>query len=446
MTEQQEVLREIIQKGKSIPLDILKNIHAVDIANILEEEEASDEQIYALYQSDDLELLADILTESCQKLQAKIINLLEYEEVIKLFSFMPKDDITDIMGALPIILYKRLLNLMKVEDSHALKILLGYDKKTAGGIMTTEYIALYEELTISRSLEKIKQIAPKTEVIENIFVLSRSGELKGIADLRDILVESDDKILKDIMETHFISVKPEEDQEDVSRKMNKYSLFVIPVTNRRGALLGIITADDIMNVMIEEQTEDILKLGGVSEEEEIGGPILKSVTRRLPWLIVNLFTAFIAASAISIFDSVIAQVAALASMMTMVSGMGGNAGSQSLSLTIRSLTLGEVNLKEDWKLVFREMLIGLIDGAAIGILTAVVMSWRYGNPYLGFIILLAMICNLILAGTAGFLIPLLIKRMGGDPALASSIFLTTVTDTGGFFIFLGLASILLHLL
>lgn len=248
------------------------------------------------------------------------------------------------------------------------------------------------------------------------------------------------------MDSHVITVDPLMDQEDVAQVVRKYDLTALAVVNRRHSLLGVITADDIMDVMVDEQTEDILHMGGVSGQEEIGGPIAVSIKRRLPWLIVNLVTAFIAASAISLFEGVIEQVVALSSIMTIISGMGGNAGSQTLSVAIRGITLGEINLKDDWKLVFKEILLGLLDGALIGLITGIIVSLRYGNAYLGVVTILAMVGNLIIAGIGGYLIPLILEKAGQDPALSSSIFLTTLTDTFGFFIFLGLAQLFLPLL
>ena len=447
LSEIQEDLLKKIHTGEYIPVTgFLEDIHPADIAACLNEEDVTDEELTAFFQHEDKEFLASVLEQSDEELQARAVGLLPYQDVIRIFSYMSKDDIADILGNLPIDLRKKLLNLMKASDSRELSVLMGYDEDTAGGIMTTEYIALREDLTISQTLVKIKEIAPRTEVIETIFVLNKAGELVGLADLRDILIASNDAILSSAMDENVISVFPEQDQEEVSLLVNKYNLSVIPVINRRHALLGIITIDDIMDVMVEEQTEDILRLGGIGEVEEVGGPVNISVRRRLPWLFVNLLTAFIAASAIALFDDVISQVAALASMMTIVSGMGGNAGTQTLSLAIRGITLGEIDLKNNWKLVFKEIAVGLLDGAAIGLFTGIVFSFRYGNVYLGLIIFLAMIGNLIIAGFSGFLIPLVLKKMGADPALSSSIFLTTMTDTCGFFIFLGLAKMFLPLL
>lgn len=446
MSEKELLLLERLRDGGDIPEEWIDDLHSVDIANLLEEDGVQDEGIRKLFFLADKEKMAEVLEASSKEMQAKIIDLIEYSRIVKLLSHLSNDDVTDILSDLPINLRKKLLKMMKISDSQDIIYLLGFDEDTAGGRMTTDYIALYEELTVNRAWEKIKEIATETEVIEYIFVLNRQNVLVGIADLRQILISSGETLLKDIMDTDYKFVSADMDQEEVSLTFNKYGLSVIPVINKRGALLGIITSDDVIEVMAEEQSEDILKLGGVSEDGEIEDSVFKSVKSRLPWLVVNLFTAIVAASAISLFDAVIAQVAALASIMTMVSGMGGNAGSQSLSLTISSIVLGEINLKNDWKLVFKEMLIGLIDGILVGLVAGVIIFIRYQNIFLSLVLLMAMICNLIIACVAGFLIPLTIKKFGGDPALASAIFLTTLTDTGGFFIFLGLASLFIRLL
>jgi magnesium transporter len=445
ITEQQEKLIQLLDAGETQNLSaVLDELHPIDVAACLEE--VNDDDLRRFCAAVDTEYLSDILEEGEEELQLRILNALDDTSIIHLFSLMSKDDITDILGNQPIGMRKRLLKMMRIKDSRELQILLGYDEDSAGGIMTTEYVAIHEELNMEQALRKIKEIAPKTEVIDTIFVLNRHRQLVGTADLRDILVTPDEEKLSTIMDDHVVSVYPEEDQEEVSRLVSRYDLSVIPVIDRRDTLLGIITVDDIIDVLVEEQTEDILRLGGVSSEEKIGGPIGLSVAKRLPWLVINLLTAFLAAFTISMFENIIVQVAALASAMTIISGMGGNAGTQTLSLVIRSITLGELDLKTGWPIVFKEVALGIINGAVVGVITGIVMYFRYGNFYLGLIIFLAMIGNLVIAGLFGFLIPLIIKRIGADPALASTIFLTTATDVCGFFIFLGLASLFLPLL
>ena len=445
--KQYESLLQKIKTRQTLNTDVLDEVmHSADIVSVLDEDEITDEDLKWFFSANDKEFLADVLEDADDKLQSRVVHQLDYDDIIKIFSYMPKDEIADILGDLPIGQRKELLNMMKASDSRELRVLLGYRDDTAGGLMTTEYIALYQDLTMYQALAKIREIAPKTEVISTIFVLNRTRQLVGWADLRDILSADPGLTIEDITDSHVITVDPLMDQEEVAQVVRKYDLTALAVVNRRHSLLGVITADDIMDVMVDEQTEDILHMGGVSGQEEIGGPIGVSIKRRLPWLVVNLVTAFIAASAISLFEGVIEQVVALSSIMTIISGMGGNAGSQTLSVAIRGITLGEINLKEDWKLVFKEILLGMLDGALIGLITGIIVSLRYGNAYLGVVTIMAMIGNLIIAGIGGYLIPLILEKIGQDPALSSSIFLTTLTDTFGFFIFLGLAKLFLPLL
>lgn len=425
--------------------EALSDLHPADIADMLED--IDDEQgIKLVFSYEDKEFLAEVLELADDHIQTKIVNILDYPSIIELFSYMSKDDITDILGDLDFNVQKSLLKLMKKSDSRELQVLLGYDEDTAGGIMTTEYIAVYENMSVEEVISKLREIAPKTEVIEFIFITNKQKQLVGLVDLRDILSSPSETLISEIMDDNVISVYPEIDQEEVIQVVQKYDLNVLPVVNHRNGLLGIVTADDVIDVMVEEQTEDILRLGGVNEEEKIGGPFLGSVKKRLPWLLINLLTAFVAAFVIHAFEGVIAKVVALAMAMTVVSGMGGNAATQTLSIVIRSITLGEVNLVEDWKYIFKELLVGIVDGLVTGIAAGFIMYYIYGNWYLGVVILLAMVGNLVFAAIAGFFIPLIVKKFGGDPALVSTIFVTTVTDTCGFALYLGIAKLFMSYL
>lgn len=438
---QEELINSVLEDDKEKIHEIIDNMYPIDIAIIIEE--LDDESLMKFNEHIDNELMAEIIEQASEELQVRIIKLFEFKSIVHLFSYMSNDDIADILGNLPIKMRKDLLKLMKTGDTRQLQELLGYDEDSAGGIMTTEYIALRGDLLIGESLKKIKEIGPKTEVIETIFVLNNNKELIGTADLRDILVAPEDEKLLNIMNDNIISVHPEEDQEKVSLLVSKYDLKAIPVINHKNSLLGIITVDDIIDVIVEEQTEDILMMGGVSKEERVDSSLGTSIKRRLPWLFINLGTAFLAAFTVGLFEDVIAQVVALAAAMPIVAGMGGNAGTQTLSVVIRSIALGEVSLKKNWKLVFKEVGLGIINGAATGVVTGIILYMKYNNPYLGLIIFAAMIGNLVIAGFFGFIIPLLLKVFGVDPALASAIFLTTATDVFGFFLFLGLAKMFL---
>ena len=220
----------------------------------------------------------------------------------------------------------------------------------------------------------------------------------------------------------------------------------IPVVNNRGSILGIITVDDIIDVIVQEYNEDILELGGVSSEENLNTTLWDSIRLRLPWLLVNLLTAFVASMTVKAFEGTIAKVVALSATMTIVTGMGGNAGSQTQSILVRQLSQDDVSLRKYTKSFIKEIMLGVVDGAINGLITGIIVSVIYHNIYLGLIIFIAMIGNLVVAGVFGFLVPVALKRLGADPAVSSSIFITTATDVLGFFIFLGLAQLFLPLL
>lgn len=292
-------------------------------------------------------------------------------------------------------------------------------------------------------MKKIKEITPKTEYIQTIYVMNTNKKIKGTVDLRDIIIADESLKLEDIAEENFIYVEPELDQEEVARIVSKYDLNAVPVLNSSKRMLGIIMVDDIVDVLVEEQTEDILKMGGVAKEETLDSTLLESIKMRLPWLLVNLITAFLASLTVKAFENTIAKVVALSAIMSIVTGMGGNAGTQTVSIIIRNLAIGKVKFKEVGHLLLKEVVLGLINGAVIGLVTGVIVTMIYHNIYLGLIIFLAMIGNLIISGFFGLVIPIALEKLKIDPALSSSIFLTTATDVLGFFLFLSLASIFL---
>lgn len=431
-------------ENKELDLKVTNNLDdvaTVDLAWQLSNYD--DDELKELCQKLDDEELAGILEESELKTQLRMIKLLDNNRVLKLFGYMSKDDIVDILGETNVGKAKELINLMKEGDKKIIKQLLGYRDDCAGGIMTTEYIALNSNLIIEDAIKKIKEIAPRTELIDTIFVVNKNKELIGTAELRDILVAPESQKLEEITNEHFVYVEPETDQEEVALLASKYDLTAIPVLNKKRAMLGIITIDDIVDVLVEEQTEDVLKMGGVAKEETLDSTLRESIKLRLPWLFVNLITAFLASMTVKSFESTIAQVVALSSIMSIITGMGGNAGTQTVSIIIRNIAMGKVELKDAWKLLGKQIFLGLINGAVIGLVTGIIVSIIYGNMYLGVIVLLSMTANLIISGICGILIPLILQKLKIDPALSSSIFLTTATDVLGFFVFLSLAKVFL---
>lgn len=425
---------------KVIDLNSLTDeLKLIDIAKTLSEYE--DNQIVLLCTALTDEKLAMVLEHADENIQLKIISYLTNEKILKIFGYMQKDDIADILGMLKIYKRKELLNLMIEGDRKILTSLLGYKEDSAGGIMTTEFIIFKQDMTIKDTLKEIKKMAPKNELLDTLFISDNTRKVVGTVELRDVLINDNDTILADISSKNFISVEPEVDQEEVAAMFRKYDLTVLPVVNKKQIILGIITVDDVMDVMVEEQTEDILKMGGVAKEETLNSTFWDSVKLRLPWLVINLLTAFLAALTVKAFEGTIAKVVALSSTMSMVTGMGGNAGTQTVSIIIRNIAMGNIELKDALPQLKKEILLGLVNGLVIGIITGIVVGMIYQSVYLGIIILLAMVGNLIVSGIFGLLVPLVLQKLKVDPALSSSIFLTTATDVLGFFIFLSLANL-----
>ena len=448
--EKQEILEERVESELTAALnakdepkvrELVEDFHPIDLALALED--ASDSNILFLASLLTDEQMAEIIEQAEDEVQNHIMTLFDMGKILHIFQYMSKDDVVDILGEMPANRRKELVRLMKTSDQTVIRNLLGYKENTAGSIMTTEYISMRSTLTVSQALEKVKEIAPKTEEINTLYITNEKKQLIGTVSLRDLLVAKNYDMLSDLLEENVISVEPETDQEDVARLVSKYDLHAIPVVNKRKGILGIITVDDIIDVIEEENTEDMLKLGGVNKEEDVDSSVLESVHMRLPWLLINLVTAFLASSVVSLFEDTISQVVALAASMPIVAGMGGNSGTQTLAVVVRGIALGDIKLHGNGKRILKGILVGLINGLVNGIIAGIVLSWINHNAALGVIILIAMVCNMMIAALAGFLVPVILKAMNFDPAIASSIFITTCTDVCGFFIFLGLAKIAL---
>lgn len=438
---QNKLLEALEAKNAEAVRLMVEEVHPVDLAIAMEE--IDDEDILYLSSLLSSETLAEILEQADEDVQDHVVKILDVNHILQIFHFMSKDDIVDILGDMPANRRKEIVNMMKTGDQLTIRSLLGYAENTAGGIMTTEYISVRFTLTVGQALEKVKEIAPKTEEINTIYALNEKKQLVGTVSIRELLVAKNSDVIKDIMEENVISVEPETDQEEVAHMVSKYDLHAIPVVNKRKGLLGIITVDDIIDVIEEENTEDILKLGGVSKEESMDSSLWESVKMRLPWLAINLLTAFLAAATVSMFEGTIAKVVALAAAMPIVAGMGGNAGTQTLAIVVRGIALGDVKLEDNWMKITKELLVGMANGAVTGLIAGAAIYFMYGNLYLSIIIFVAMICDLMIAGFFGFVVPVILKALNLDPAVASSIFITTATDVFGFFIFLSLAQLCL---
>lgn len=436
-----EINNIILKRDQAAANNLFEEYHPVDIC--LELEDLEDDDLGTFVKLLNKENIGLLLESAEDELAEITMGFISNEELIEIFTLIENSIVADLLGFLPTARRKSIMSLIKSEDKNVLKMILSFDEESAGSIMTTNFIALRENLTADQAVKKIISISPKTEIIDKIFVTDNYHRLKGIVTMRDLLVCHADTLLQDIMEESDFYVYGTDDQEVAANLFSKYELDILPVVNSNLAVLGVITSDDIIAIIDQEHNEDMLQMHGVNADEEYDSSIFDSFKSRIPWLIINLVTAFLASSVVKGFESTISQVVVLSAAMPIVTGMGGNAGSQTLSIIITSLARGELSLKEDFKLIFKEIFLGLTEGAIIGLLAAGVFVFWHHNLYLGLILFLAMILNMIIACSMGFLIPLILDKLKVDPAIASSIFLTTFTDVFGFFIFLGLATVFL---
>ena len=316
-------------------------------------------------------------------------------------------------------------------------ICLRYADDTAGGLMNTEFIKVNLNLNKQDAIVELIKQSEEIEEFYTIFVVDDDNIFHGIVSLKDIIKAKGNVKITSLVKAEVAWVYPETDQEEVARLISQYNLTSIPVLDHEMHLLGRVTFDDVIDVIEDENTEDILKISGVSEDEELGGHWLDAVKSRLPWLIINLATAFLASAVVRYFEPTLAKVTVLTAYMTIIAGMGGNAATQALAVTVRRISLYDLTDNQAYRTVLKEFSVGLINGAATGLIVLVCALFFDGNPLLGVVIFLAMTGNLVIAGITGAGIPLMLKRIGIDPAIASSIIITTFTDVFGFFLIAG---------
>jgi magnesium transporter len=305
--------------------------------------------------------------------------------------------------------------------------------------MTTHVVTVPDTATAEQALEEIRRQAEEVEEFYQVFVVDADRRLVGVLPFKNLVISRPERPVRAIMEPADIFVTPEQDQEEVARLMARYNLPSVAVVDDRGRLLGRVTFDDVIDVVEAETTEDLLKFGGVSPDENLTADWQTAVRSRLPWLTVNLLTASLAGGVVFFFQRAIDQVLALTVFMPIIAGMGGNAGTQALAVTIRRLALGQIPADTFSRVVGKEILVGLTNGLALGAIVGTVATLVGKGPLLGLVVFLAMSGNLMVAGFAGAFIPLLLERLGVDPAVASSIFVTAFTDVCGFLLLLGLA-------
>jgi len=423
---------------------VLKEYHASEIALLFEKlPQEAKERIINILPTD---IASEVISEMHEEQDpAELLIGLDPEKRSEIIEELDYDDATDIISQLDEDEQQEILEDIDQDDADSIRALLSYDENTAGGLMNPQLIKININLDKKDAIDEIIRQSEEIEEFYTIYVVDDTDILLGVLSIKNVIKAHADAKVRDLVLLDPVYVKADLDQEEVAKLISQYNLTTIPVVDDQMRLLGRITVDDIIDVMEQESTEDMLKISGVSEDEELSGNWQDAVKSRLPWLVINLGTAYLAASVIRHFDSTVAQIPSIAAYMTIIAGMGGNSATQSLAVTVRRISLSDLTDSQAYNTILKEFLVGMINGAANGLIVFAIALFYDANPMLGLVLFLAMTGNLIVAGLTGASIPLVLKRVGIDPAVASSIIITTFTDCAGFLLPLFLATkLLLH--
>ncbi|MFQ5472086.1 MAG: magnesium transporter [Dehalococcoidia bacterium] len=419
--------------------ELVMEMHGADAADLfarLSESErsamlgllAAEQQAHLIEHLDE-EPLREVVEMMPRASLARILDLTDYDIAVDVLKILPASE--------------SVRTLSGMQTASEVTPLLRHADETAGGIMTPGYVALHKDMTVEEALSFLRVRKPVAEEVYYLYVLDAENRMQGVVALRQLVVSSPDTRIEEIMNTDVASVLPGTDQEEAAQLLQRYRLRALPVVNEDGVLEGVITFDDAIDVITEEATEDMYRMAGLHGEESAFSPIRVSARRRLPWLVVNVATAFVAGALIATFEGTIERAAALAIFMPIVAGVGGNAGIQTITIVVRALTLGEVEPRDASRVLTKELLLGIFRGVLFGLLVGGIAYVWQGAWAWGLVVGIAMMLNMLVAGILGSVIPLTLKAFRQDPASASSVFLTASTDILGFFFLLGLGSLLI---
>jgi len=422
----------------------LERMHPADVAEYFEHYSVRDQTI--LLSAVDDELAADIISELDPEDSFSVLQGLGARRVVDILDTLAADEKVDILAQFPEDRMDELLGLMEAEEAQEAKELLQFDEESAGGLMTTELLYFSDTLTCAETLEKIREYQDELETANYIFITDSQKHLVGVVTLRQLIISAPDNRIGHIMERDVVTVGLEDDQEDVAAIVSKYDLLAVPVVDELRRLRGIVTVDDVIDVIEDEATEDMYRMVGLDEEEEITDSALGSAVRRLPWLTFTLFGALCSGSILIWFHDTISQFTALLVFMPAIMGMGGNTGLQSSTIVVRGLATGEIDRSIVFQVAFREVRVGLILGIMVGVIvTCVCIAWQQ-HLIFGLVVGTAMLCQISVAVAEGMVIPLFLDRVGLDPAIAAGPIVTMISDINGLLIYFGIATLLLKYL
>lgn len=431
-----------IEAGDAATLNtLLEPMHGADIADLIERLDPAKRRAFlALYSG---EIDGEILSEIDEAIREEVIDQLPREVVAEAVREMDSDDVVDLVEDMDEPERQEILAALDATDRAAVQQSLAYPEYSAGRLMQSEVVTAPEHWTVGEAVAFLQSEEWLPEQFYHIVLVDPRFHPLGYVTLGRLLASSHATPLRDITEDSFRTISAFAEEADVAYVFNQYHLISAPVVDRDDRLVGIITIDDAMAVLDEEHEEDILRLAGVGDESSLTDSVLQTARQRVPWLATNILTAMAAASVIGLFEGSIAKLVALAVLMPIVASMGGNAGTQTLTVAVRGLATKGLTKDNSLRVIRREAIVGLLNGAIFGLAIGAVTYLWFGSALLGGVIGMAMIVNLTIAALAGILVPLTLEKLGADPALASPTFVTTVTDVVGFFAFLGLATIIL---
>ncbi len=441
-----EAIRRLMRKGAMTNLRrIVEKTHPADLAAIFQE--LNDLEQGRLFQVlVQAGIAGDVLSELDQEVLQDLVESLSDDELAEILSAMDADDAADLLALLPEERRSGILSAMDLEDSEDIGKLLGYPEDSAGGIMTSSFFALGEGVTVQEAIQAI-QGAEEAETVFYVYVVDDEGRLVGVVSLRQLITSPPTATLRQIMNRDVIRVDVTTDQEQVARLVAKYDLLAIPVVDEQNHLVGIITVDDVIDVLREEATEDVFKMAGTSQEELVyGNKVLPIVRIRMPWLVVNLFGGILTGTILWWFRATVEEIIALVSFVPVITAMGGNVGTQSSSILVRAFATGRVDFNNLRAHLWKEIRVGLLLGIVCGCLVGLAAVIWHRNAYLGLVVGVSMVAAMTVAATMGTLAPAVFRKLNIDPAVASGPFVTTANDITGILIYLGTATLFLRVL
>ncbi len=425
-------------------LELVKDHHPVEIAEMLDH--LPEEKKRFLFELLDPKVAADVLQEVSDLSRDQLLVSIQVPRLEAIIDQTASDDAADIIGELPAEQAEKVLDRIPPERARELRQLLRYDEESAGGIMSKQYVSVPQDATVQEAIERIRASHEEAEFVYYLYATDRRGALVGFVPLAQLVLGRPDQKVSEVMESDVVSVPTDMDQEEVAGLVEKYDLAAIPVVDRAGRLVGRITVDDVVDVIVDEASEDISKMAGTTDEEIRHDSALRIASIRLPWIVISLLGGILSGTIISHFRGTLGSLLALAFFIPVITAMGGNIGIQSSAIVVRGLATGEVGLFDVARRLLREARIGLLMGLMCGgIVGVVAFAWQ-GNALLGVIVGSAMLSAITVAATMGALVPLIFKRMNIDPAIATGPFVTMSNDIVGLFIYFGLAFMLLKLL